>query len=252
VSPQRALAVLTVPVLLAALVTSAPAQQAPAQPAPAPKPAAPQAAPKSAAPKAAAPKAPARKAAAPKAPTKGPAVGSWASYVWTSSVTQTVPVIVEQAAAGAPAKWSVVQQTTPPPPIVVTYGVVRGDARSYTMQITTHDQPDAAPLSVTQVTVDRASGRALRSLIQRPKGVIATPESGLRPVQPADVAQGQPEEITVPAGRFTATHGTARGAEVWASDQVPALGLVKAKWQEGTLELRASSPTGATDLFKAK
>jgi hypothetical protein len=71
-------------------------------------------------------------------------------------------------------------------------------------------------------------------------------------VRPADVTQGQPEEVTVPAGRFTATHGTAGGAEVWASDQVPALGLVKAKWQEGTLELRSSSPTGATDLFKAK
>jgi hypothetical protein len=257
-SPHRALAVLTVPVLLAAIVTSASAQQAPAQQVPAPKPAAPQAAPKAAAPKTAAPKAaaqkaPAQKASAPKAsPAKGPAVGGWTSYVWTSSVTQTVPVIVEQAAAGAPARWSVVQQTTPAPLIVVNYWVVRGDARSYTLQITTHDQPDAAPLSVTQVTVDRASGRAIRSLIQRPKGVIATPESGLRPVRPADVTQGQPEDITVPAGRFTATHGTARGAEVWASDQVPALGLVKAKWPEGTLELRASSPTGAADLFKAK
>jgi histone H1/5 len=216
-------------------VTSAVAQQAPA--------------PKAAAPKAAAPKAAARKAAAPKAAAaQGPAVGGWSSYVWTSALAQTVPVVVQQA--GGAGAWSVVQQTAPPPPIIVNYAVVRGDRKTYTLQITTHEQPDAPPLSVTQVTVDRASGRAVRSLIQRPKGVIATPESGLRPVRPADVAQGRPEEITVPAGRFTATHGTARGVEVWASDQVPALGLVKAMWQEGVLELRASNPTGATDLFK--
>jgi hypothetical protein len=127
---------------------------------------------------------------------------------------------------------------------------VGGDRKTYTLQITTHEQPDSPPLSVTQVRVDRASGKALRSLIRYPKGLIATPESGLRPVREADVAQGRPEEVTVPAGRFTATHGTAQGAEVWASDQVPALGLVKATWREGTLELQAGSPTGATDLFK--
>ncbi|HEV8674048.1 MAG TPA: hypothetical protein VGX21_08380 [Methylomirabilota bacterium] len=189
-------------------------------------------------------------ATAPRATPQGPAVGGWASYRWTSTLTQTVPVVVQQTTAAGPGALSVVQEAAPLPPVIVTYSVVRGDRRTYTLQITTHEQPDSPPLSVTQVTVDRASGKARRSLIRYPKGLIATPESGLRPVRETDVAQGRPEEITVPAGRFTATRGAAQGAEVWASNQVPALGLVKATWREGTLELRTSGTTGATDLFK--
>ena len=179
-----------------------------------------------------------------------PAVGSWASYRWTSTLTQTVPVLVQQVGAGGQASWSVAQETMAPPPIIVTYAIVRGDRRRYTLQIATQERQDGRPLSITQVTVDRASRKALRSVIRYPKGVIATPESGLRPLRETDVAQGRQEEVTVPAGPFMAVHGAAQGADVWVSNRVPALGLVKGVWPEGTLELVASGATGAPDLLK--
>ena len=58
------------------------------------------------------------------------------------------------------------------------------------LQIVTRPTADGTPLSVTQVTVDRASGKALKSVIKDKKGVIPTPESGLRPLRQAGV-QGE-------------------------------------------------------------
>lgn len=188
--------------------------------------------------------------AAAAATPAGPAVGGWASYRWTSTLRETVPVLVQQPGPGGQLSWSVGQESAPVPPLIVTYGIARGDRKTYTLQIVTQEQPEGAPLSITQVTVDRASGRAVRSVIRRPKGLIETPESGLRPFREADVSQGRREEVTVPAGRFTALHGAAQAAEVWVSDEVPALGLVKGVWREGTLELVGSGTSGAKDLFK--
>jgi hypothetical protein len=181
----------------------------------------------------------------------GPAVGAWATYRWVSTASQTVPVLVQQPAPGGPATWSVAQESQAPPPILVTYAVVRGDRKTYTLQIVTQEAPDGPPLSVTQVTVDRASGKAVRSVTRRGKGVVATPESPPRPFREAGVAQGRREELAVAAGRFATVHGTAQGAEVWVSDTVPVLGLVKGVWPGGTLELVGSAPRGARDLFKA-
>ena len=181
----------------------------------------------------------------------GPTVGAWASYRWTSTLTQTVPVLLQQTGAGGQMSLSVAQETVAPAPLVVTYAVVRADRGSFTLQIVTQSGPDAPPLSVTQVTVDRASGKARRSVIRGPKGPVATPESALRPFREAAVAKGQKEEVVVPAGRFMAVRGAAQGADVWVSDEVPALGLVKAMWKEGMLELVGSGPSGAKDLLKA-
>ena len=133
----------------------------------------------------------------------------------------------------------------------MTYSVVHSDARSYTLQIVTQERPDGTPLSVTQVTINRASGKAVRSVIRRPKGVVATPDSALRPLREASVPQGRPEEVRVPAGLFTAVRGSAQGVELWVSDKVPVLGLVKGVWNEGTLELIESAATGAKDHFKS-
>ncbi len=188
--------------------------------------------------------------AADAATARGPAVGASATYRWTSTLTQTVPVLVQQPGAGGQVAWSVAQESVAPGPIAVTYAVIRGNAKSYTLQIVTRARPDGPPLSVTQVTVGRGSGKAVRSVVQGAKGPVATPESGLRPIREADVAQGRREEVAVPAGRFTVIHGAAQGAELWVSDQVPVLGLVKGVWREGTLELVASSPSGAQDLLK--
>ncbi len=210
--------------LAAALAATGPGARAVAQPAPGPA---------------------ARPARSPGLP-----VGAWATYRWTSSVSQTVPVLVQQPGADGRVTWSVTEETVSPAPILVTYAVVQADAKTYTLQVVTHEGPETTPLSVTQVRVDRASGKVLRSVTRRAKGALPTPEGSLRPLRAADVAQGRSEEITVPAGRFTAVHGTARGAEVWVADAVPVLGLVRGVWRDGTLELLGSATRGAKDLFK--
>ncbi|HEV8309335.1 MAG TPA: hypothetical protein VGW35_16880 [Methylomirabilota bacterium] len=188
--------------------------------------------------------------AADAATTAGSRVGTFATYRWSSSVKEAVPVLIRQSAPGGQVSWSIAEESTTPPPIFVTYAVVRGDAKTYTLQIVTRGEVEGRPLSVTQVTVDRSSGKAVRSVIQRAKGVIATPESGLRPFREAAVPGGPREDVTVPAGRFTAVRGAAQGADVWVSDRVPALGLVKAVWPQGTLELVRSGDTGAKDLLR--
>ncbi|MGH2652702.1 MAG: hypothetical protein ACRDHK_16005, partial [Actinomycetota bacterium] len=175
-----------------------------------------------------------------------------ATYRWTSSVTESVPVLIQTRDAGGRSAWSVAEERTAPPPLFVTYGIVRGDAKMYTLQIVTQQQPDGTPLSITQVTVDRRSGKATRSVIQRPKGLIATPESGFRPLREAAVPGGVREEVSVPAGRFNAVRGSVQGAQMWVSDQVPALGLVKGLWPSGTLELVQSASVGAKDLLGAR
>ena len=185
------------------------------------------------------------------ADAQGPAVGSWATYEWRSTAKTDVPVLVQQpAASGGAATWSVDKESAVPRPIFETFSVVRGDAKTYVLQIVTRLTPDGAPLSVTQVTVDRASGKTLKSVIRDKKGVIPTSESGLRPLRQAGV-QGASEEITVPAGRFTAVKATHKNGTVWVSDRVPAMGIVKGLFPEGQLELVKSGTSGAQDLLRS-
>lgn len=178
-----------------------------------------------------------------------PAIGATATYRWTSARTHPVAVLVRELGAGGQVSWSVAQEMAAPPPLFVTYGIVRGDQRTYTLQIVTHERADGPPLSVTQVTVDRRTGKAVRSVIQRPRGIIATPESGVRPLREADVRAGRPDDVMVPAGQFAAVRGTLGDAEVWVSDRVTAFGLVKAVSPSGALELVRSAETGAEDLL---
>ena len=181
---------------------------------------------------------------------QGPAVGSWATYEWRSTIKVDVPVLVQQpGAGGAPASWSVDKETVSPS-IFETYSVVRGDAKSYVLQIVTRKTVDGPPLSVTQVTVDRASGKAVKSVIRDKKGVIPTPESGIRPLRQASV-KGTAEEVTVQAGRFAAVKAPHRNGTVWVSDQVPALGIVKGVFPDGQLELVKQGTTGAQDLLRS-
>jgi hypothetical protein len=142
------------------------------------------------------------------------------------------------------------RETVAPRPIFETFSIVKGDAKSYVLQIVTRSTPEGKPLSVTQVTVDRASGKALRSVIKDKKGVISTPESGLRPMREAGV-QGVREEVAVPGGRFTAVKAPYRNGTVWVSDRVPAMGLVKGAFPDGQLELVTSGTSGAQDLLRS-
>jgi hypothetical protein len=181
---------------------------------------------------------------------QGPAVGSWATYEWRSSTKVDVPVLVQQpSASGGAATWSVDKETVAPS-IFETFSVVRGDAKTYVLQIVTRKTVDGPPLSVTQVTVDRASGKALKSVIRDKKGVVPTPESGIRPLRQASV-KGTPEEVTVQAGRFTAVKTPHRNGTVWVSDKVPALGIVKGDFPDGQLELVKQGTAGAQDLLRS-
>ena len=184
------------------------------------------------------------------ASAQSPAVGSWATYEWRSTAKVDVPVLVRQSGASGSESWSVDREASAPRPIFVTYSVVRGDAKSYVLQIVTRPTADGTPLSVTQITVDRASGKALKSVIRDKKGVIPTPESGLRPLREASV-QGSKEEVTVPAGRFPAVKAPHRNGTVWVSDQVPALGVVKGTFPDGQLELVKRGSGGAQDLLRS-
>jgi hypothetical protein len=181
---------------------------------------------------------------------QGPAVGGWATYEWRSAAKVDVPVLVQQPAASGAPSWSVDREASGPRPIFVTYSVVRGNAKSYVLQIVTRPTADGTALSVTQITVDRASGKTLKSVIRDKKGVIPTPESGLRPLRQASV-KGTPEEITVPAGRFTAVKVPYRSGTAWVSNRVPALGIVKGAFPDGQLELVKTGTAGAQDLLRS-
>lgn len=180
---------------------------------------------------------------------QSPAVGGWATYEWRDAATVDIPVLVQQPSASGAATWTVDKESAPPR-VFVTYSIVRADAKSYVLQIATRGSADGKPLSVTQVTVDRASGKALKSVIKDKKGVIATPESGLRPFREGGV-QGAREDVAVPAGQFTAVKTPHRNGTVWVSDRVPALGLVKGVFPEGQLELVKSGTGGAQDLLRS-
>lgn len=180
----------------------------------------------------------------------GPAVGSWATYQWASSVRQQVPVLVRQEGAGGQVSWSIAQEAAAPAPLFVTYAVVRGDAKTYTLQVVTQQRLDGPALSVTQVRVDRASGKRLSSVIRASRGPVPTPEGTLRPFRHSSV-KGIDESVSVPAGQFAALRAPYQDGTVWVSDRVPALGLVKATFPAGTLELVRSGAGGAKDLLRS-
>jgi hypothetical protein len=179
-----------------------------------------------------------------------PPAGGWATYEWRGTARVDVPVLVQQPSASGAGNWAVEREASTPRPIFVTYSIVRADAKSYVLQIVTRASADGKPLSITQVTVDRASGKALKSVTKDKKGVVATPESGLRPLREAGV-QGTREEVAVPAGRFTAVKAPHRNGTVWVSDRVPGIGVVKGAFPEGQLELIKSGTGGAQDLLRS-
>jgi hypothetical protein len=187
---------------------------------------------------------------APAAAPGDPVVGAWATYQWTSALREEVPVLVQQEQPGGPPTWSLTKESAAPPPLFVTYSIVRGDAKTYVLQIVTRQTLEGPALAVTQTTVDRQSGKAVKSVTQRPKGLIDTPESGLRPFRQT-AATGMAEEVTVPAGRFPAVHVSLPPNTVWVSDAIPAMGLVKATFPSGQLELVQSGVSGAQDLLRS-
>lgn len=177
--------------------------------------------------------------------------GAWATYRFQSARERPVPVVYKEVGPEGKVTWRVAEEAVPPAPLYITYAIVKASVREYTLQVVTSLEPDGPPLSVTQIVVDRKSGKAKRSVIRRPKGLIETPENELRPFREAQLAGGTREEVEVPAGRFVTLRAPFRDGTVWVSDQVPGMGLVKAVFPHGTLELVRSGASGARDLFRS-
>jgi hypothetical protein len=189
------------------------------------------------------------------APTSGatagdPVVGSGATYQWTSTLKQEVPVLVKQDQPGAQSTWTVSTESVTPLPLFVRYSILGGDAKSYVLQVVTRHTIEGMPLPAPQITVDRASAKALKSVTQRPKGAIATPERGSRPFRQG-WGKGTEEDVPVPGGRFRAIRVPYQNGTVWVSDPVPAMGLAKAQLTTGQPELLKSSTSGAQDLLRS-
>jgi hypothetical protein len=178
-------------------------------------------------------------------------VGSWATYRRSSALTTEYPVLTQ---AAGQAIVSLSQEKEPPTTVYVTYSIVRGDAKSYVLQIVTSQTPDGKPLAITQITIDRGSGKDRSGVTQRPAGkgprLIATEECGVRPLRAAS-GSGTSESVAVEGGRFTALRMPYQNGSVWVSDQVPAMGLVKAVFPNATLELVKSGTAGAKDLLRS-
>lgn len=177
--------------------------------------------------------------------------GAWATYRFESALKRTAPVVYKEVGPGGEVTWRVAEETVSPAPLYVTYAVVKASATEYTLQVATSLEADGPPLSVTQIVVDRKTGKAKQSVIRRPKGLIGTVENELRPFREAGLPGGIREEVQVAAGRFTALRAPYKDGTVWVSDQVPAIGLVKAVFPHGTLELVRSAASGAKDLLRS-
>lgn len=177
--------------------------------------------------------------------------GAWATYRFESSIKRTTPVVYKEVGPGGEVKWRVAEEPVSPAPLYITYAIVKASAREYTLQVTTSMEADGSPLSITQIVVDRRSGKAKKSVTRHPTGLVETPENELRPFQERQFPTGAREEVQVASGRFAALRAPHRDGTVWVSNRVPAMGLVKAVFPRGTLELVTSGASGAKDLLRS-
>ena len=186
------------------------------------------------------------------AASPAPAAGSWATYRRTSPVTQTVSG-ADRAAAGAGVRQGhlVGDQRVPERPRGLR-DLRRGAGGPQDLCPPAHHpdiRPDSPPLSITQVTVDKATGKGCQERHPEAQGVSPTPEDGLRPFSRADIG-GTPEAVTVPAGTFQAAKGMAQGSTVWVADKAGPLNLVKMVGPRGTMELVKEGTGGVKDLLR--
>lgn len=192
---------------------------------------------------------------APDALTQGSAsgsVGSWATYRFTPSLPDRQQLIVRETMTDGTTRIRL--EEGPPQTrsvFAITYAIVGETAEGLLLQVTTHQTAEGPPLSTTQILISKKDGKAIRSQILGSRGLVVTPENELRP-QRENRITGPREAVTVPAGTYQAVRGKVGNAEVWVSDQIPAIGVAKAVRPDGTLELLKASPTGAKDLLKGR
>lgn len=184
----------------------------------------------------------------------GEKVGSYATYKWISKVETKKDVIYKTVTPDGKVSYKVTKETERPKPIYLTYSILKATGKDYLVQIVTRDGKDTEPLSISQILVDRKTGKGLKSVVKSPKDlpVAYTPGKEILHISEKAVKDGKKVTITVEGGTFGCLQGTFNGNEVCISDEVPTLGIVKATVEDGTLELIESSQTGARDLIKKR
>jgi len=181
-------------------------------------------------------------------------VGSYATYKWTSKIEATGDVIYKTVSPDGKVSYKVIKEAVSPRPLYLTYSILKKTAKSYLVQIVARDGKDTEPLSISQVLLDRKTGKGLRAVIKSPKGipVAYTPGRDFIHISERAVKDGKKMTVTVEGGTYSCLQGRFNGQEVCVSDEVPGLGIVKAIAEDGTLELIEGSPVGAKDLIKKR
>jgi hypothetical protein len=181
-------------------------------------------------------------------------VGSYATYKWTSKVEVKKDVLHKTVTPDGRVSYKVIKESVKPKPIYLTCSILKATDKDYLVQVVTRERKDTEPLSVSQVLVDRKTGKGVKAIIKSPKDlpVSFTPGKELIHIPEKAVKEGKKVKLTVEAGTYSCVQGTFNGQEVCVSDEVPSLGIVKANLEDGTAELIESSPTGAKDLIKKK
>jgi hypothetical protein len=181
-------------------------------------------------------------------------VGSYATYKWTSKIEATIDVLNKTVSPDGKVSYKVTKESVKPKPIYLTYAILKATDKDYLVQVITREAKDKEPLSISQVVIDRNTGKGIKAVIRSPKGVPLSypPGKELIHVQEKVVKDGKKVNITVEGGAFNCLQGTFKGQSVCVSDEFPTLGIVKATLEDGTVELVESSPTGAKDFIRKK
>ncbi len=181
-------------------------------------------------------------------------VGSYATYKWTSKMEATKDVLYKTVSPDGKVSYKVAKETVKSKPVYLTYSILKATNKDYLVQIETRSEKNKEALSVTQVLMDRKTGKGINAVIKSPKDVPVPfpPGNELIHISEKAVKDGKKVNVTVEGGTFNCFQGTFEGQDVCVSDEIPTLGIVKANLKDGTAELVESSLTGAKDLIKKK
>lgn len=178
-------------------------------------------------------------------------VGSYATYKWRSKVREG-NVLYRTVALDGSISYKVVKEPIEAKPFYFTYSILKATENDYLIQIVAQEGKDTEPLAISQILVDRKTGKNLKAVIKSPKGAALpfSPVEELTPISEKAVKEAKKVNITVEAGSYECLNGTFKGQEVYVSDKIPTLGIIKATLKGGMIELVSSSPAGARDLMK--
>jgi hypothetical protein len=162
-----------------------------------------------------------------------PKPGAWAEYLVRSKKGEAVRVRISVLPDLAPQGryWLELDTAAPgAPPQAVRLLVHGSPARARNLERMELYMLGQAPI---EIPIDQ-----LKDPLPDP-GKSATPK----------IVRGGEEQVTVPAGTFTARLIDVGGTRVWRSTKVPLWGLVKGRSRRETIELLGSGFAGARSVF---